>query len=96
MCFSCHMNRHTGSNLSALQDILLNFRTAFVDEMGDVVTGYRPVASNYLQSWFLIDFVSVFPLDIIVADGQLGLLRLFKSVRCASALCASWHRGLRL
>lgn len=82
------------STIFAVQDIFLNFRTAYVDEMGDLVTGYKAVASNYLQTWFILDAISIFPLDVLVADSQLGILRLFKSVRycCSPSLQASCRR----
>ena len=53
-----------------ITDIFLNFITArFVDsEDGPVlVTGYGGIASLYAQGWFLPDFLSSFPFDLLVS-----------------------------
>ncbi len=47
-------------------DILTNFNTAFPDITGELITNRKEIISNYLRSWFVVDFVSNLPLDWIV------------------------------
>ena len=59
-------------------DIVLNFRLGYHrhhdDSGGDddvsgpnqIVMAWRPIAKRYIRSWFLIDFVAVFPFTQIL------------------------------
>lgn len=47
-------------------DILLNFRTAIVDRGSRLITSPWGIARVYLRSWFLVDFVSVFPVSTVM------------------------------
>ena len=47
-------------------DIFLCFRVAFLDDQLVYVTEPRQITKNYLNSWFLIDFLSTFPIDRII------------------------------
>jgi CRP-like cAMP-binding protein len=64
-------------------DLLINFRTAFVDSDGALVTIPQQITHKYLRGWFCIDFVSVFPFDHIVEAAANGgkNARAFKLVR---------------
>jgi len=46
-------------------DMLMNFFTAFEDESGELVTSKKKIGINYLKGWFLLDFVSSFPISYI-------------------------------
>jgi len=48
-------------------DILLCFRVAFLDDHLVYVTEPKMIAKNYLTGWFLIDFLSTFPTDRLIA-----------------------------
>ena len=37
----------------------LNFRTAYIDKQGNLVTNKKKIATNYLKKWFFIDLISV-------------------------------------
>jgi len=54
-------------NVCFILDLVISFRTAYMDPQLDllVTTPWR-VSSAYLHSYFLIDFVSSFPFDAIV------------------------------
>ena len=54
-------------NLSQLflPDILLNFRTTFVNQRGEVVTNSKDIAINYLKTWFFLDLVAALPFDFL-------------------------------
>lgn len=78
-------------------DLAVNFRTAFVEDDGDLVVDSKRIAHHYLRTWFLVDFLScvagLFPV-LFPEDGEdapdlrslklirtLRLLRLLKLVR---------------
>jgi CRP-like cAMP-binding protein len=46
-------------------DIILNFFTAYVDNEDNIIKNRKKVIISYLQSWFIIDFVSVVPINYI-------------------------------
>eukprot|EP00928_Gymnodinium_smaydae_P068609 TRINITY_DN5178_c0_g1_i1.p1 TRINITY_DN5178_c0_g1~~TRINITY_DN5178_c0_g1_i1.p1 ORF type:complete len:847 (-),score=206.00 TRINITY_DN5178_c0_g1_i1:190-2730(-) len=62
-----------------LTDVLLNFRTTYVTKSEEVVTNGSRIACNYLKSWFLLDFLSSIPMDMISA----GLLPNLQSIKLA-------------
>ena len=48
-------------------DMLLTFRTAYFRRMDKIfVTIPTEIASNYFKGWFIIDFLSTFPVDTVV------------------------------
>jgi len=55
------------SNVFFWSDILVNFRTAFVDSADDaLVTDFKDISYNYLKTWFAVDFFSVVDVPSIV------------------------------
>ena len=46
-------------------DILMNFITAFENQYEEIIDDRFSIFNNYLTGWFIVDFVSVFPLDLI-------------------------------
>jgi hypothetical protein len=49
----------------SLVDILVKFRTGYVDSDGSVVMNPGRVARRYLQTWFMLDALSCLPHDIL-------------------------------
>ena len=50
-------------------DMILNFFVGYEDpELEIVVTNKAVIASNYLRSWFIIDFLSTVPIDSIATS----------------------------
>lgn len=47
-------------------DILINFRTTYVNRNDEVVSHPGKIAFHYLRGWFLIDLVAAIPFDIFV------------------------------
>ncbi|CAG9460829.1 unnamed protein product [Pedinophyceae sp. YPF-701] len=45
-------------------DILLNFRTAFVDNQGTLINDQRAVAGHYLSTWFSVDLLASIPFEL--------------------------------
>ncbi|XP_046437357.1 potassium voltage-gated channel subfamily H member 6-like isoform X3 [Daphnia pulex] len=75
-------------------DILINFRTTFVNNNDEVVSHPGKIAVHYFRGWFLIDLVAAIPFDLLLfgsdTDEQtttlIGLLktaRLLRLVRVA-------------
>ena len=53
-------------DLSFCVDMIIIFNTAFYDDEFHIVDDRYRIVNSYLKSWFLIDFLSVFPLDQIL------------------------------
>jgi hypothetical protein len=48
-----------------MSDIIVNFLSAYPDKNGVIVFTKKKISKNYLKSWFFIDFVSSFPLQLV-------------------------------
>ena len=46
-------------------DILLNFRTSYLDDNNEIVVEKKKIRTKYLGFWFSFDVVSVFPFELI-------------------------------
>ncbi|XP_068565675.1 potassium voltage-gated channel subfamily H member 2 [Cebidichthys violaceus] len=76
-------------------DILINFRTTYVNTNDEVVSHPVRIAVHYFKGWFLIDMVAAIPFDLLIyRSGEetttlIGLLktaRLLRLVRVARKL----------
>ncbi|XP_034999021.1 potassium voltage-gated channel subfamily H member 2 [Hippoglossus stenolepis] len=76
-------------------DILINFRTTYVNVNDEVVSHPVRIAVHYFKGWFLIDMVAAIPFDLLIyRNGEetttlIGLLktaRLLRLVRVARKL----------
>ncbi|KAJ0059785.1 hypothetical protein NL108_012015 [Boleophthalmus pectinirostris] len=76
-------------------DILINFRTTYVNSNDEVVSHPIKIAVHYFKGWFLIDMVAAIPFDLLIyRNGEetttlIGLLktaRLLRLVRVARKL----------
>ncbi len=47
-------------------DILINFRTTFVNNNDEVVSHPGKIAVHYFRGWFLIDLVAAIPFDLLL------------------------------
>ena len=56
-------------------DILLNFRTTFVNRKGEVVSGTKAMAFYYIRGWFLLDLIAALPFDLLYATQFSELVR---------------------
>ncbi len=52
-------------------DILLNFRTGFVNH-GTVVMDPKKIASNYLSTWFVVDLLGTLPFEHMIRSAQVS------------------------
>ncbi|KAM9319397.1 voltage-gated inwardly rectifying potassium channel KCNH3 [Gastrophryne carolinensis] len=46
-------------------DIIMNFRTTFVSQSGQVVFSSRLIFIHYIRTWFLVDFLAALPVDLL-------------------------------
>ncbi|XP_041940783.1 potassium voltage-gated channel subfamily H member 6a isoform X1 [Alosa sapidissima] len=79
-------------------DIIINFRTTYVNRNDEVVSQPARIARHYLKGWFLIDIVAAMPFDLLIFRSSpdepqtttlIGLLktaRLLRLVRVARKL----------
>lgn len=58
-------------------DILLNFRTSYVDRHDAVVMDAKTIGLRYAKSWFTLDFMSSVPFDLLTA----GIMPSFQPAR---------------
>uniref|UniRef100_H2Z0V4 Cyclic nucleotide-binding domain-containing protein n=1 Tax=Ciona savignyi TaxID=51511 RepID=H2Z0V4_CIOSA len=68
-------------------DILINFRTTYVNKNDEVVSKPGKIAIHYFKGWFLIDLVAAVPFDLLTTlIGLLKTARLLRLVRVARKL----------
>ena len=51
-----------------LFDLIMNFFSAFEDDQMILIDDRKKILKSYFQGWFLIDFCSIFPIDIILSN----------------------------
>uniref|UniRef100_A0A8C9RIV8 Potassium voltage-gated channel subfamily H member 7 n=1 Tax=Scleropages formosus TaxID=113540 RepID=A0A8C9RIV8_SCLFO len=66
-------------------DILINFRTTYVNANEEVVSHPGKIAIHYFKGWFLIDMVAAIPFDLLIfgsgSDETTTLIGLLKTAR---------------
>uniref|UniRef100_A0A668ARF9 Potassium voltage-gated channel, subfamily H (eag-related), member 6b n=1 Tax=Myripristis murdjan TaxID=586833 RepID=A0A668ARF9_9TELE len=66
-------------------DIVINFRTTYVDHNDEVVTQPSRIAKHYIKGWFPIDLFAAIPFDLLVfrsgSDEMATLIGLLKTAR---------------
>ena len=76
-------------------DIFLNFRTTYYDGDYEMVLDWRQISRKYVKTWFMLDFVAVFPFELFTlgtssdsgaASSVTGLLKLPRLLRLGRLL----------
>lgn len=49
-------------------DIIINFRTTYVNENDEVVSHPGKIAIYYFKGWFAIDMVAAIPFDLLLVN----------------------------
>ncbi|XP_075767447.1 voltage-gated delayed rectifier potassium channel KCNH4 isoform X3 [Pelodiscus sinensis] len=64
-------------------DIVLNFRTTYVSQSGQVVYDTRSICLHYVATWFFVDLIAALPFDLLYAFNVTvtSLVHLLKTVR---------------
>ncbi|XP_043498074.1 potassium voltage-gated channel subfamily H member 2 isoform X11 [Polistes fuscatus] len=63
-------------DVTFIVDIIINFRTTFVNRNDEVVSHPGKIAVHYLKGWFIIDLVAAIPFDLLIVSSdtdELGL-----------------------
>ncbi|KAM6312181.1 voltage-gated delayed rectifier potassium channel KCNH4 [Podargus strigoides] len=64
-------------------DIILNFRTTYVSQSGQVVYDPRSICIHYVATWFSVDLIAALPFDLLYVFNVTvtSLVHLLKTVR---------------
>ncbi|XP_063723116.1 potassium voltage-gated channel subfamily H member 6-like isoform X1 [Symsagittifera roscoffensis] len=66
-------------------DIIINFRTTYVNSQEEVISAPSKIAAHYFKGWFLIDLVAAVPFDLLLfgseEDETTTLIALLKTAR---------------
>nr|XP_015831382.2 potassium voltage-gated channel subfamily H member 4a [Nothobranchius furzeri] len=64
-------------------DIILNFRTTYVSQSGQVVYDARSIYLHYCTTWFFVDLIAALPFDLLYAFNitVTSLVHLLKTIR---------------
>ncbi|XP_065155223.1 potassium voltage-gated channel subfamily H member 8-like isoform X3 [Atheta coriaria] len=75
-------------------DIILNFRTTYVNRKGEVVSHWKTISLNYLRTWFIVDVLAALPFDFLYPiyggltqnNNHIHLIKLTRLLRLARLL----------
>ena len=70
-----------------IMDIVVHFRTSFVDPSGRVIYDQKKIAVHYLKGWFILDFLAALPFEALYFINQSWV-----SILCSSSYN---HRNLK-
>jgi len=57
-------------DVTFIVDIIINFRTTFVNSNDEVVSHPIKIAVHYLKGWFIIDLVAAIPFDLLLVGSD--------------------------
>ncbi|KAG7459692.1 hypothetical protein MATL_G00213350 [Megalops atlanticus] len=93
VCFTTHDDCNSASRSTIVSDIavemlfildiILNFRTTYVSQSGQVVYDTRSICIHYAATWFFVDLIAALPFDLLYAFNitVTSLVHLLKTVR---------------
>ncbi|KAK6030750.1 hypothetical protein OSTOST_03108 [Ostertagia ostertagi] len=58
-------------------DIIINFRTTYVNENDEVVSHPGKIAIHYFKGWFVIDMIAAVPFDLLLVNTNSDEVSLF-------------------
>ena len=61
-------------NIAFTFDMILTFFMAYYDYEYILIDTKREIACNYLKTWFPIDFISIFPFDLVFQTSNFAIL----------------------
>jgi len=61
-------------------DILINFRTTYVNKNDEVVSHPGKIAVHYFKGWFLIDMIAAIPFDLLLFGSETDEVGLTESI----------------
>lgn len=64
-----------------LLDLILSFFTAFYNETDILIMNFKMIALNYLKSWFLIDLLSILPINLFLDNSHSYMSKLARMAK---------------
>lgn len=64
-----------------LIDFIINFLTAYYDAHNNLVTDRKAIIIKYVKTWMIIDFLSWFPIDLIINNQTASTKSISKYIR---------------
>lgn len=61
-------------------DIIFNFFTAYYDNDFNLYDDHRQIAREYAKTWFVVDFISIIPFDLILMYGNINRVARFTRI----------------
>lgn len=52
-------------DLVFLTDMIFSFFSAYYNKIEALVSNHREIACGYIKSWFIIDLISIFPIQLL-------------------------------
>lgn len=49
-------------------ELVINFKTAYYDDRGKLVSERVNIIKNYFKSWFVIDFITLIPISYFLSN----------------------------
>ena len=47
-------------------EIVINFNSAYINDLSDIEDDRKKISKEYFSGWFMVDFVSILPLEIVL------------------------------
>ena len=60
-----------------IMDIVVHFRTSFVDPSGRIIYDQKKIAIHYLKGWFVLDFLAALPFEALYFVNQTWVSKAF-------------------
>ena len=73
-------------------DIIINFRTTFVNSNDEVVSHPGKIAVHYLKGWFIIDLVAAIPFDLLLVGSDTDEVSLVARINTLYYLRLSFYQ----
>lgn len=61
-------------------DLIMNYRTTYVNADGLVIINSKKMATHYLKSWFAVDFVTALPWQFLQSLLKTSVRQLFSCI----------------
>lgn len=77
------------TTLFFLCDIGLNFHTGYYDDYGNLILRHKYLIRKYLRSWFILDFCSTVPFDLLLGSNSArgaAMLRIMRAAKLVRVL----------
>lgn len=56
-------------DLFFILDVLINFNTCYYEITGKLITSRKKISANYFKTWFTVDLISSFPIQLLEDSG---------------------------